>query len=391
RNILNFEKDFPEARVIVLDENYRSTQTILEGANAVISRNIFQKPKLLWTQNSAGEKIECVILPTGEGEAECVSGEIVRLIGEGRPREDIAVLYRTNAQSRGIEESLLSKNIPYTLIGGTKFYQRKEVKDIVGYLRVIINPNDRLAIKRIINIPPRGIGAITFLKYLESLEGKTPSQTGKGGEQTRAFEQCIQELRTDAEMLSPSLLIRTVIKKIKYEEYLEDAFLDAESRIENLRELENLAARFNGENTAEELSRMLEEISLASDADEAEKKDKKGITLMTLHAAKGLEFPIVFIVGMEEGLFPHSKSLFDPASLEEERRLCYVGLTRAKEKVWLTRAYRRRVWGDHQINSPSRFLKEIPEHLLNITDTAGAVEFLKGNDDEYEDDELPFE
>ena len=394
RNILNFEKDFPDSRVIVLDENYRSTKTILEGANAVISQNTLQKQKKLWTQKPDGEKIEYVILPTELSEAEFVASEIERLSKAGKELEDIAVLYRTNAQSRAVEEILLSKKIPYSLIGGIKFYRRKEIKDITSYLRLIANPNDQLALRRVINVPPRGIGKITLLKFLGSRERISTGERPKSGQEATSvgvFENILSDLRGSALILPPHLLVREIVKKISYEEYLEDAFLDSEMRIENIREFEALASRFSEGSPSEELIRMLEEISLVQDADTARETGKKGVTLMTLHAAKGLEFPVVFITGMEEGIFPHSKSLFDPGSLEEERRLCYVGLTRAKEKVWLLRAYRRRVWGDHQINSPSRFVKEIPEHLLNVTDAAGDMDFFKDDEIEYEDDETPLE
>lgn len=419
RNILNFEKDWPQAKVIILDENYRSTKTILETANAVIAQNLLQKPKNLWTRNPEGAKIECVILPNEQEEAAFIVAKIQELLESGCSLKDIAVLYRTNAQSRAVEESLLEENIPYKIIGGIKFYQRKEIKDIIAYLRFILNPNDLAALKRIINVPARGIGKITFLKYLSrrnsgksDFPGKSDFKAPKEQETLKKFEKTIEELRESLSSSTLPLFIKELIKKIKYEEYLEESFLDFEMRVENIKELQGLSRRFMDQGPIEGLAKMLEEISLAQDQDEINpptfsqdtalrKKDLKypftritkpqntweggGVKeknnllhLMTLHAAKGLEFKYVFIAGMEEGIFPHAKSMFDPSSLEEERRLCYVGITRSKEGLWLLRASRRQLWGDTQRNMASRFLKEIPESFLNIADFSG---------DEYDDED----
>src|SRR3989338_5869521 len=403
RNILNFERDWPDAKVIVLDENYRSTKTILETANSVIAQNLLQKPKNLWTKNSEGAKIEYVILPDERQEAGFVAEKIQELLKGGCSLKDIAVLYRTNAQSRAIEESLLEENIPYKIIGGIKFYQRKEIKDIIAYLRLFLNPNDLVSLKRIINVPARGIGKITFLKFLQSGNkisgaGNLTSRTNGFGQNVditrmsplnnadynskeqsaiQKFEKTIEELRESLKSLTLPLFIKELIKKIKYEEYLEESFLDFEMRVENIKELQGLARRFTESEPIEGLAKMLEEISLAQDQDEIKEKNNL-LHLMTLHAAKGLEFKFVFITGMEEGIFPNTKSMFDPSSLEEERRLCYVGITRSKEGLWLLRANQRQLWGDIQKNIESRFLKEIPKTLLNIADFSG---------DEYDDDE----
>ena len=398
RNILNFERDWPQAKVIVLDENYRSTKTILETANSVIAQNFMQKPKNLWTQNAEGAKIECVILPNEREEAAYIVAKIEELLANGCSLKDIAVLYRTNAQSRAVEEALLEENIPYKIIGGIKFYQRKEIKDIIAYLRLLLNPNDLVSLKRIINVPARGIGKVTFLKYLShrnseksDFPGKSDFNAPKEQETLKKFEKIIEELRESLSSLTLPLFIKELIKKIKYEEYLEESFLDSEMRLENIKELQGLARRFMDIEPIEGLAKMLEEISLAQDQDEIKPpafsqgtvphrvKEKNNLLhLMTLHAAKGLEFKFVFIAGMEEGIFPNAKSMFDPASLEEERRLCYVGITRSKEGLWLLRANRRQLWGDIQKNIASRFLKEIPESLLNIADLGG---------DEYDDED----
>lgn len=370
RNILNFEKDWPQARIIVLDENYRSTKNILESANAVISKNFLQKPKNLWTNNSEGGKIEYVIMPDEKQEAAFITAKIQEMLETGISLKEIAVLYRTNAQSRAIEEVLLEENIPYKIIGGIKFYQRKEIKDMVAYLRCILNPNDLLSLKRIINVPARGIGKVTLLKYLSNRNSNSGLNILKNQEGIEKFEKTLQELRDSLKTLTPPLFIKELIIKTKYETYLKESFLDYETRIENIKELQTLASRFVEYEPTEGLSKMLEEIALAQDQDENKQSDNL-LHLMTLHAAKGLEFKHVFIVGMEEGIFPHAKSMFDPASLEEERRLCYVGITRSKEGLWLIRAKQRRIWGDSQRNMESRFLKEIPETLLNISDFVG--------------------
>ena len=392
RNILNFERDWPDAKVIVLDENYRSTQNILSGANAVIAHNRLQKPKNLWTKNQKGGRIEYVVLPSEREEAEFIVSHIASLLKEGGSLGDVAVLYRTNAQSRAIEEALLEQSIPYRIIGGTKFYKRKEVKDILAYLRLIQNPADLLALKRVINVPARGIGKMAFLRYSarigtgQEMSRSVGTESARERDSVEKFETLMSELRGRLSQTPLPLLIKELIKKIRYEEYLEESFPDSDSRIENIRELAGLSRRFEDEHPADALSRMLEEASLMSAQDEmTERKDI--LHLMTLHAAKGLEFSFVFVTGVEEGIFPHAKSLFDAVQLEEERRLCYVGITRSKERLWLLRARRRMLWGSVQANPESRFLKEIPKELLNVTNLAGDDFFGEDEDEELYVDE----
>lgn len=386
RNILNFEKDWPDAKTIVLDKNYRSTKTVLDSANAVIKNNVFQKPKNLRTEKDKGDKIKYFILPSEKIEAECIVSEIQELLKIGLQLNDLAILYRTNAQSRAIEEVLLENEIPYKLIGGIRFYERKEIKDIIAYLRFVMNPKDALSLKRIINTPPRGIGKISFLKYLQ--DGPVFSNDQKPA--LIGFENLVSDLKKSAEALSPALLIREVVEKTNYEEYLTSAYPDADQRIENVKELISLAQKYPHTDPPDGVLKMLEDVSLLSDADEISGK-KDALNLMTLHAAKGLEFHTVFISGLEEGVFPHAKSMFDPASLEEERRLCYVGLTRAKEKLVILRAYRRRLWGESSINAESRFIKEIPEGLIEKIDLVGEDDFDEEVGDGGEEENVMYE
>lgn len=358
RNILNFEKDWPGAKIIVLDQNYRSTQMILDAARGVISRNTLQKEKRLWTENDTGEAIVVVPSRDERTEAELVVSQINSLLKERYTPKSFAVLYRTNAQSRALEEALLEHRIPYRIVGGIKFYQRKEIKDILAYIRYLLNPRDMLSLKRIINVPARGIGKAAFLSFLQNLRA-TPVLA--------RFDTLINELRSWSDKDAAVPFLRRLLKKIGYLDYLADLSVNGEERWENVRELVSLAKKYDDIQPPGGLEKLLEDVTLMSEADRAE-SEKDAVNLMTLHAAKGLEFPVVFMVGMEEGIFPHSRSLreSDPRELEEERRLCYVGLTRAKEKVFLTFASRRTQFGAVQVNQPSRFLSEIPEHLLEF-------------------------
>lgn len=359
RNILNFEKDWPEAKVIILDQNYRSTQTILDAAREIIGRNQMQKEKKLWTENGLGEELTVVAAENEKEEAKFVFSKIQELLENDRAIKDIAVLYRTNAQSRPLEEVFLENNLPYKIVGGTKFYQRKEVKDILAYLRFLLNPADLISLKRIINVPARGIGKVATLSYL--------SDRSKIGQRSSAplvaFDQLVKKFNEESKKLKATDLIKYLLKTIRYQEYLSDSSNNAEERWENIRELVSLAKKYDDLEPPKGLEKMLEDVALMSETDQMDTK-KEVVNLMTLHAAKGLEFPIIFMVGLEEGVFPHSRSLFDPQQLEEERRLCYVGLTRAKEKVFLSFALRRTQFGSIQANPPSRFLGEIPEGLL---------------------------
>lgn len=363
RNILNFEQDWPQAKVVVLDQNYRSTQYILDAAHQVIAKNKLQKEKNLWTERGKGELLTLVHVENERAEAEFVVNKIEEILAQGFSLKDLVVLYRTNAQSRVLEEVLLDRNFPYKIVGGVRFYQRKEVKDMVAYLRWLLNPKDLLSLKRIVNIPPRGVGPRTFLLYLE---GKTSGLLKKAAEELDRFDRTAANLRTKLKTIPPTALLKDLVKDIRYREYLEDG-TRAEERWENIQEFVNLAKKYDDLPAPEGVEKLLEDIALVADADETG-PNREAVHLMTLHAAKGLEFPVVFIVGLEDGILPHSRSLFNPRELEEERRLMFVGLTRAKDKIFLSFALHRAHFGSVQVNPPSRFLAEIPEHLLEVKD-----------------------
>lgn len=363
RNIFNFEKDFPQVKTVILDQNYRSTQIILDAAKVIIAKNRMQKKKDLWTERRGGEPLTIMPVENERAEAEFVVNSIKDLLRQGHELKDIVVLYRTNAQSRTLEEVCLENNFSYKIVGGIKFYQRKEVKDILAYIRLLLNPNDILSLKRIINVPARGIGKQTLLKYLALYRTKIGTERTLVGIQE--FEKTIADLKGKMAVLYTSTLLKYLAKKIKYQGYLDDNSTHAEERWENVKELISLAQKYDNLKPPGGLEKLLEDVALMSEPDEAEAKDNV-VSLMTLHAAKGLEFPIVFMVGMEDGIFPHSRSLFNQQELEEERRLCYVGLTRAKEKIFLTFALQRKYFGSTQVNPPSRFLSELPEHLIEV-------------------------
>lgn len=378
-NLFAFQKDFPETTTIFLEENYRSTQLILDAANAVIENNERRNPKKLWTQNKSGEKIIWFPAPDENAEAQYIVEQILTLKYEDPEREnrDFAVFYRTNAQSRVLEDAFRRADLPYTIIGGTRFYDRKEIKDIIAYLRVIVNPSDSVSLRRIINTPARGIGK-TSIEKVERFARETGMnifeavgraaeipglQTG-GRKNLGAFHEYMLHLREKAERLTVPELISEIIETSGYERMLkQDSSFEAQSRLENLGELISAAAEF-AESATPLAEGFLENISLKADIDEWD-DTRNFVTLMTLHSAKGLEFPVVFIAGMEEDLFPHINTLASQRGLEEERRLCYVGLTRAKERIILTSAYLRRVRGISQIRPPSRFIDEIPDELLS--------------------------
>ncbi|WP_214712298.1 MULTISPECIES: DNA helicase PcrA [unclassified Exiguobacterium] len=377
-NILTFEKDYPSAHVILLEQNYRSTKRILEAANGVIQNNSGRKDKKLWTENVEGEKLLLHVASDDRDEAFFIINQMKELRQEGIDYGEMAVLYRTNAQSRGLEEMLLKSNIPYKMVGGTKFYERKEIKDILAYLRLIANPDEDISFVRVVNEPKRGIGAATVDKLgnfagmqgvslMEAirdieLSGIAPRTATKLAE----FRQLMVDLRQMADYLSISELIEEVLKKSGYEEMLKiEKTLEAESRLENLQEFLSVAQNFEKESDEETLVAFLTDLTLVSDLDTLEEVDESHqVTLMTLHSAKGLEFPVVFLIGMEEGLFPHSRALNDPEEMEEERRLAYVGITRAEKRLYLTRAQSRMLYGRFQNNPESRFLHELPETLL---------------------------
>ncbi|WP_114167275.1 DNA helicase PcrA [Exiguobacterium sp. TNDT2] len=377
-NILTFEKDYPSAHVILLEQNYRSTKRILEAANGVIQNNSSRKDKKLWTENVEGEKLLLHVASDDRDEAFFIINQMKELRQEGIDYGEMAVLYRTNAQSRGLEEMLLKSNIPYKMVGGTKFYERKEIKDILAYLRLIANPDEDISFVRVVNEPKRGIGAATVDKLGDfagmqgvslmeairdiELSGIAPRTATKLTE----FRQLMVDLRQMADYLSISELIEEVLKKSGYEEMLKiEKTLEAESRLENLQEFLSVAQNFEKESDEQTLVAFLTDLTLVSDLDTLEEVDElHQVTLMTLHSAKGLEFPVVFLIGMEEGLFPHSRALNDPEEMEEERRLAYVGITRAEKRLYLTRAQSRMLYGRFQNNPESRFLHELPETLL---------------------------
>ena len=375
-NILNFEKDFPGTKIIKLEQNYRCTGNILKAANAVIKNNEVKYKKELWTQNEEGNLPKVYQAKNEYDEGAYVVEQIEHLKREEYYKySDFAILYRMNTQSRAIEDILRRENIPYKIIGGLKFYERKEIKDIIAYLRLIQNGNDNLSLKRIINEPKRGIGK-TSLDKVEALSmstGTSMYEIIKNAEQyglnrvylnSREFINCIEELKAKKEELPISELIKQTLKKSGYTKALENEnTIEAENRIENLDEFLTVAIEFEEQEAENTLSAFLEGITLSSDIDNLE-EDEDYVTLMTLHSAKGLEFPVVFLVGMEEGIFPGYKSISEPTELEEERRLCYVGITRAKEHLFLTCSKQRTIFGSTSYNPVSRFLGEIPEDLL---------------------------
>lgn len=362
RNILNFERDWPEAKVILLEENYRSTPEILGVANHIIAKNADQKQKSLWTKNNPGSLPAIQAEEHERAEAEFIAGEISALHDAGRNWRDAAILYRTNAQSRALEEAMIEHGIPYAIIGGIIFFERREVKDILAYLRYLENPADAVALKRIINIPARGIGPKTFLAYLSEKRSALPA---KDRQNIERFEKSIEHLREGMRTKTLAEFLRFLIKTIGYEEYLEDFSRDGESRVENVRELASVARKYDAFPLSDAASRFLEEIALSSEQDDLKENDDR-VKLMTLHAAKGLEFPVVFLTGLEDGILPHAKSIQGGrADIEEERRLAYVGMTRAKERLYFTWALQRTVFGETQVNMPSRFLRELPPEILS--------------------------
>jgi len=368
RNILNFEQDWPDAKVIVLDQNYRSTQVILNAASAVIARNKNQREKKLWTEQQGGSQLVLSMTENERTEAAYLLETMQEQQAGGYALKDMAVLYRTNAQSRVFEEMLLENSVPYKIVGGVRFYQRKEIKDVLAYIRLLLNEKDTISLKRIINVPPRGIGK----KSLEFYRDRTLKLPGKTKtEALDAFDALLAGLRNAMYQETVSGFMKHLVSTIKYREYLEKTQPQAEERWQNIEELVSVAKGYDDLDPPAGLEKLLEDAALMSEQDDTD-APRDVINLMTLHAAKGLEFRIVFLVGLEEGIFPHSRALFNPSELEEERRLCYVGLTRAKEKVFLSCALRRMHFGSIQANIPSRFLREIPEHLIEIRDENNA-------------------
>lgn len=384
RNILDFEKEFKNAKVIKLEQNYRSTKTILEAANNVIKNNHGRKSKRLWTDNDKGDNIILLECNNEHEEAYFIANEIKRLSDEKNIKlRDFAVLYRINAMSRVIEDALMKAGIAYKIFGGLRFYDRKEIKDIVGYLRVIQNPSDNISLKRIINEPKRGIGNTTLdraEKHADMAEvsifsiisnASNISDLSRAATKLEDFVSMINVLRTLNNTMTASEMIKEVIERTGIiKKYEKEETTEAKVRIENIKELLSVALEFENESESEEkgLEQFLEHISLVTDVDKMD-DESDYVVLMTLHSAKGLEFPVVFMAGLEEGVFPGYRSMADESELEEERRLCYVGITRAKEKLYITHTYSRTLFGNTTYNRASRFLDEIPNKYINAGET----------------------
>ncbi len=376
-NILDFEKDYSEAKIIKLEQNYRSTQVILDAADAVIDKNTQRKVKKMWTEQEGGDLIEVIHADTEQDEAFRIAREIERLRDKEEVKpSDMVILYRTNAQSRILEESLLRFGLPYKVIGGVKFYARKEVKDLLAYLRVLINPQDTDSLLRIINVPTRRIGQTTVQKLQAFALGRSLSLSevlnhiemvqainSKTQNHLKNFWHLFTKWGMEAQQKSVSELIRQVVKDINYEGYLKDGTEEGEMRYENILELISVSSKYDGLESDIALASFLEEVALVADTDRINSEESL-VTLMTLHSVKGLEYSYVFIAGCEESIFPHSRSLFDEQEMEEERRLMYVGVTRAMKKLYLLAAKRRMLYGDFQINKLSRFVLDIPEALI---------------------------
>lgn len=371
-NILSFEKNFRNAKVIRLEQNYRSTQNILDGANAVISHNEQRKGKELWTNNGEGEKILLNTLEDEYGEGKFICDEIMNLVGKGKKFSDFAVLYRMNAMSNTIERSLVRSGIPYRIIGGHKFYDRMEIKDSIAYLSVIANPSDSVRLERIINVPKRGIGATTIAYAKEISDGLGLSlfevikhadeydKLSRSASKLREFTDMIENFHELSLRESPSAVFMSMLEETGYKRSLESDREKLEDRLQNLDELNSNLIKFREENPEGELADFLEEVALLTDIDNYN-NESDTVVLMTLHSSKGLEFPVVFISGMEEGIFPGMQSMYDPSEIEEERRLAYVGITRAKEILYLLNTKARMLYGSTKYNVPSRFLSELPE------------------------------
>ena len=367
-NILNFEKDYKDAVVIPLEENYRSTKNILDTANSVIKNNKERKEKNLWSSNGEGTKTKYLRAYDDKHEIQMVIDEINRLLKDGYDKKDIAVLYRTNAQSRLVEEKFIGANIPYKIVGSYYFYSRKEIKDLICYLRLILNNHDEISLRRVINVPKRGIGEATLNKLTKKAqeENKSLFEVIDSGKELQ-FKELIEFMTKESEKLSLTELIDLVLIEtgMKFEYEKEDT-LESSIRLDNLEEFKSITKTFEDRTGSVNLADLLEEISLIADVSDHQDDSQDVVTLMTMHSAKGLEFKVVFLIGMEDGIFPHQNSFLEPGGLEEERRLCYVGITRAKEKLYISNAKRRMLYGKDTMNPPSRFIKEIDPNLLDI-------------------------
>jgi len=392
RNILEFERDYPKAKVVMLEQNYRSTQMILDAAHAVIEKNSGRRDKKLWTEKEGGEVLQVAMAGNEKEEASTIAREIGSIMKayEFPDYRDFAVLYRTNAQSRTIEEMFLRYGIPYRIVGGLKFYDRKEIKDLLAYLRVMSNPSDSVSLLRVLNVPARNIGPktieviqysatewnVSFFDALKKIISKASSKQGIGAvelgggklsatkvENIKSFVDLIKNLQELNRKFPVSGVIKHVLDYSGYKKFLDDGSVEGEARLENVKELVSVAAKYDSLEAGMSLSIFLEEVALIADVDKLD-DDENSVTMMTVHSAKGLEYPVVFIAGLEEGIFPHSRSLLDKNELEEERRLMYVAMTRAKERLYLLHAQQRTLYGEFKTKSPSQFLNDIPEELV---------------------------
>ncbi|MEC0213645.1 DNA helicase PcrA, partial [Paenibacillus ehimensis] len=386
-NILDFEKDYPNATTILLEQNYRSTSNILNAANKVIANNTGRKPKNLWTDKGEGQKIRLYQADSEHEEGYFITGEIRKNVDKGRRFSDHAILYRTNAQSRVIEEILIKSDIPYQIVGGIKFYDRKEIKDILAYLRLISNPDDDISFARIVNVPKRGIGDTTVerlaaaagqfgVSMFAMLENVDSMEIGAKARNALAdFRDMIENLYRMVDYLSVTELTEKMLEMSGYREELKrENTIESQARLENIDEFLSVTMDFEKRNEDKSLVSFLTDLALIADIDSMNQDPeagKQGVVLMTMHSAKGLEFPVVFIMGLEEGVFPHSRALMDNEELEEERRLAYVGITRAEEELFLTCARMRTLFGRTTANAPSRFLQELPQELLETVRAGG--------------------
>lgn len=401
-NILSFKKDYPNAKVINLEENYRSTQTIICAANEVIKNNLNQMKKTLFTSNPVGDKIRIIEWIDEKHEADSIAGKIKEVnSSEDILYSDFSVLYRTNGQSRLIEEALIRKNIPYRVFGGVKFYERKEIKDILAYIRIIYNPNDSMSLKRIINVPGRKIWEKSFEQFMWVLDREhlnilefssndflLESLSGIGAKGIQVFCSIYKTLTEESRNKSVYELMTSIINRTGYLEYLKTEYSEDEyeEKLENIEEFQSMASRYDGLLYPENLGLFLEDIALITDQDRDNENSSNQqlttgnwyVSLMTVHLAKWLEFPHVFIAGAEEGIFPHSRSLLDSSAIEEERRLMYVAITRAKKQLYITRAHERYTFGNYSANPKSRFIKEIPEEYLETETNRGSAQSIFG-------------
>ncbi|MBM7676095.1 DNA helicase PcrA [Gracilibacillus alcaliphilus] len=406
-NILSFEKDYPSAYVVLLEQNYRSTKSILQAANEVIKHNSERKPKKLWTDNDEGSKIQYFRASNEQEEGLFVAERIENLIKDKYKYQDVAVLYRTNAQSRAIEETFMKAAIPYQMVGGTKFYDRREIKDLLAYLRLIVNPDDDISFARVVNVPKRGIGKTTMDKliayaqlndislYTAVQEVDFVGLSAKAAKGLMEFGQMIKNWEQQQEFLTATDMVEEVIGSTGYEEMLlNERSIEAQTRLENIEEFKTVTKHF--EETAEEktLVNFLTDLALVSDIDQMndDPTAEDSVTMMTLHAAKGLEFPVVFLIGMEESIFPHSRSLMDEVQMQEERRLAYVGITRAEEILHVSNAFMRTLYGRTNMNPISRFIDEIPDELIEGKEQVVRESFApKQSRIQLQDQDLPFE